>query len=148
MGAIMNKRLLWLISLFVVLGAVFVFVIQNNKSNEELIAADVYGGTTPEETLQLFIAALRESDMDLASKYFVLDDNGKRDIWLEALQHVEQEDQVAQLIEILENVQPNPGDSTHPGDFKYVILDDIGLVKATINLELNEKTGVWKIESM
>ncbi len=37
---------------------------------EEAMRNDTYGGTTPEETLQLFIAALEAEDLDLASKYF------------------------------------------------------------------------------
>ncbi|QSH39082.1 hypothetical protein JXR01_02110 [Candidatus Kaiserbacteria bacterium] len=32
---------------------------------------DTYGGTTPEETLQLFITAMEEEDYELASKYFL-----------------------------------------------------------------------------
>lgn len=31
---------------------------------------DTYGGSTPEETLALFIDALKKGDVDLASKYF------------------------------------------------------------------------------
>ncbi|OHA07435.1 MAG: hypothetical protein A2934_05600 [Candidatus Sungbacteria bacterium RIFCSPLOWO2_01_FULL_47_10] len=34
---------------------------------------DTYGGETPEETLELFISALEKGDVELASKYFVLD---------------------------------------------------------------------------
>lgn len=35
--------------------------------------ADTYGGKTPQETLQMYIAAVEESDFDLASKYFIED---------------------------------------------------------------------------
>src|SRR3989344_3454170 len=35
---------------------------------------DTYGSTTPEGTLQLFIDALKKNDIDLAVKYFVIDD--------------------------------------------------------------------------
>src|SRR3989344_4079216 len=35
---------------------------------------DTYGGATPEETLQLFIAALEAEDIELASKYFLPDE--------------------------------------------------------------------------
>ena len=34
--------------------------------------ADTYGGDTPQETLDLFIAALEKGDTDLAAKYFVV----------------------------------------------------------------------------
>ncbi len=35
---------------------------------------DKIGGDTPEETVDLFIAALKKGDYDLASKYFVIDE--------------------------------------------------------------------------
>ncbi len=40
-------------------------------------ADDVYGGKTPGETLQLFIAALKAGDADLASKYFLPENRDK-----------------------------------------------------------------------
>src|SRR3989344_1100096 len=39
---------------------------------------DTFGGSTPEETLTLFIDALKKGDTDLAAKYFVLD---KQEEW-------------------------------------------------------------------
>jgi len=44
------------------------------KAEQELyqkMMADTYGGKTPEETLDLFIAAVEKGDYELASKYFV-----------------------------------------------------------------------------
>ena len=38
---------------------------------------DTYGGKTPQETLQLFVAAVEKGDFDLASKYFVLSKQGE-----------------------------------------------------------------------
>src|SRR3989304_74803 len=37
---------------------------------------DTYGGKTPKETLELFIAAVEKEDFDLASKYFILSKQG------------------------------------------------------------------------
>lgn len=37
------------------------------------IAADTYGGKTPQETLDMFIAAVEKGDYELASKYFVVE---------------------------------------------------------------------------
>ena len=34
---------------------------------------DTYGGATPEETLQLFIKAFQAGDLELASKYFIIE---------------------------------------------------------------------------
>ncbi|TSA56814.1 hypothetical protein D4R42_02795, partial [bacterium] len=36
-------------------------------------AADTYGGETPEKTYGMFLQALKMEDIDLASKYFILD---------------------------------------------------------------------------
>ena len=44
---------------------------------DELYAQDTYGGDTPEETLELFIKALKAGDVELASKYFRLEDQEK-----------------------------------------------------------------------
>ncbi|MEK7087454.1 MAG: hypothetical protein AAB958_02005 [Patescibacteria group bacterium] len=38
---------------------------------------DTYGGKTPKETLELFIAAIEKEDFELASKYFVLSKQGE-----------------------------------------------------------------------
>lgn len=46
---------------------------ENLKELEKQYAEDSYGGDTPEETLALFISALKAGDTDLAAKYFVLD---------------------------------------------------------------------------
>jgi hypothetical protein len=48
------------------------------KELERQYAEDPYGGDTPEETLRLFINALKKGDTDLAAKYFVLD---KQEEW-------------------------------------------------------------------
>jgi hypothetical protein len=49
---------------------------------EKQYADDPYGGDTPEETLRLFIEALKAGDTDLAAKYFILD---KQEQWTEDL---------------------------------------------------------------
>lgn len=55
---------------------------QGLKELERRYAEDTYGGTTPEETLQLFIDALKKGDTDLASKFFVLEDQEERLVYL------------------------------------------------------------------
>src|SRR3989344_4434656 len=44
---------------------------------EKAYREDQYGGNTPEETLQLFIDALKKGDTDLAAKYFIIDEQEK-----------------------------------------------------------------------
>lgn len=43
------------------------------ERKEEVYRRDTHGGTTPEETLDLFIEALRQNDVELASKYYTLE---------------------------------------------------------------------------
>jgi hypothetical protein len=50
---------------------------------EKLYRNDKYGGKTPEETFDMFIAALEKGDIELASKYFVLE---KQESWLKTLE--------------------------------------------------------------
>ncbi|MDD2935182.1 MAG: hypothetical protein PHX25_01785 [Candidatus Pacebacteria bacterium] len=66
---------------------------------DELKASDIYGGKTPEETLQLYIEALKTGDMELASKYFRLEDQEK-ELFLYENTDVEEMDN---FVEILDN---------------------------------------------
>ena len=52
------------------------------------MAADRVGGATPQETLSLFIAALRAGDPAAAAQYFMLDDNLSRAMWVRQLNDV------------------------------------------------------------
>ncbi len=52
-------------------------------------AADTIGGKTPQETLDLFIAAVEKGDYELASKYFVIE---KQEEELKSLQNSKKED--------------------------------------------------------
>ncbi len=53
------------------------------KLLEKAYREDKYGGKTPEETFDMFIAALEKGDTDLASKYFVLN---KQEQWRKTLE--------------------------------------------------------------
>lgn len=68
------------------------------ERQEQKYINDKYGGKTPEETYQMFLDALKKKDIELASKYFVLekqeeyknllkdvDKRGKWDIMMEDL---------------------------------------------------------------
>ncbi len=50
------------------------WVKEYDKYIKDLHKNDYIGGNTPEETIDLFIAALKKGDMDLASKYFVAEE--------------------------------------------------------------------------
>src|SRR3989338_11135283 len=60
-------------------------VLQYFRDLERQYREDPYGGNTPEETLQLFIDALKKGDIELAAKYFVLD---KQSDWQNKLEKI------------------------------------------------------------
>lgn len=49
-------------------------IIEYYAALEKKVKEDTYGGETPEETLRLFIDALKAGDTDLAAKYFVVEE--------------------------------------------------------------------------
>ena len=63
---------------------------------------DTYGGKTPQETLDLFVAALKAEDVDLASKYFMLDDSLSREEWLNTLVKFKEEELLDNMVEDIE----------------------------------------------
>ena len=44
-----------------------------NQAIIDMFKNDTYGGKTPEETFNMFVGAIKNEDVDLAVKYFVLD---------------------------------------------------------------------------
>ncbi len=89
----MKKIILWIVGVIVVIIVILLFLgtygyrIQNYfivKQQEKYLAdievqkakilaaqkADTFGGKTPEETLDLYITALKAGDIELASKYY------------------------------------------------------------------------------
>lgn len=116
--------ILLLVNLEEVIGAVQnkLSAYREQKQLEELAKPyknDQYGGATPEETFDLFIAALKKEDIDLASKYFVIP---KQESWRKTLGEYEKRNLLANfVIELEENKQSwqltnNNGDLAN---FKY-----------------------------
>lgn len=67
---------------------------------EKLYRNDKYGGKTPEETFDMFIAALEKGDIDLASKYFVLN---KQEQWKKTLEEYKNKALLADFINELKS---------------------------------------------
>lgn len=111
---------------------------------------DTYGGKTPQETLDLFIDALKKGDVDLASKYFLLkeDEGFSREKWMKILEKAKNDGIFLIVANNLMTAIPNPDDSINENDFKFVIFGEDGLVKNTINLQFNSLSKVWKIENL
>ena len=104
---------------------------------------DVYGGKTPEETWAMFLDALKKGDIDLASKYYDVEHQGKAKEWLEGLK---KNDEINGWIKDLKTLEK---DSLSNNDayfsYKYYDEDSRKYLWSDIVFYLNPYTKVWKI---
>ena len=123
----------------------------------DALRKDTYGGSTPEETLQMFISALKQGDLDLAAKYFSLNTNEKSQDYLtntqarQGLQRLQDEGRIPELIALLEKAEPAKDQAPKIEDrqyYYYEVLDENGKILEEIEFIYNRQSNVWKIESM
>lgn len=114
---------------------------------EEAYRNDTFGGKTPQETLDMFVAALRAEDVELASKYFALDDNLERGKWLHYLNEVKEKNVLIAMANDIEKYA-KPMKPSYEGDASFALFNDDGIVGVLIDMELNPTSKVWKIESL
>ena len=105
---------------------------------KKLYEADTYGGKTPEETLALFIDALKKGDTDLAAKYVFIDDqeNGRADLL--------QAKTTGNLNKVIERFLSLRKSKLNEDEAWFVITDENRVIKYEILLGKNQK-GLWKI---
>lgn len=122
---------------------------------EKAMREDTYGGKTPQETLDMFIDALKKGDIELASKYFMLDTNSQspdyltRRKWEEGLAQVSKDGKLFSIVSTIENLATSTKRNLGSSDvFEFVIYDENGIAINSIDLRLNKYSLVWKIESM
>jgi len=119
------------------------------KQYYKVLEEDTYGGKTPQETLDMFISALEKGDIDLAAKYFALDDNLSRKEWEDGLKKAKEEGEIPGILLILKEMQPAKEDHYLKDEFEFLHFDkNTGLVDHTVYLQFNEYSKVWKIKSM
>jgi uncharacterized protein YeaO (DUF488 family) len=117
------------------------------KKYQQAMEADIYGGKTPQETLSMFKEALKKGDIELASNYFALDENGNRNPkWLEAIKEEKEAGRIPEILKLLDKAKP--AGSWNDEVFGFEIRDDKGNLLFDINLIFNKYSKVWKIESM
>ena len=117
---------------------------------EKAMREDTYGGKTPQETLDMFVAALRAGDVELASKYFMLNASGKVDEkWINGLKKTKEEGRFSEVANLLSKALPILQDRTSNEDYRFAVYDTDGSrIKIYVNLELNVFSKIWKIESL
>ncbi|MEQ1666408.1 MAG: hypothetical protein ABL927_13640 [Bdellovibrionales bacterium] len=139
------------------------------KQKDEAIArytADVDGGKTPEETLDLFISALKAGDIEKASRYYVLEKQGATlaDFKEEVKKYADLHLSIEYFTDVMGKGIKWCNEKKDGCNFEYIyvnkekkILPVYGRTetivipageKSTklISLNLNQFSGVWKIE--
>ena len=104
---------------------------------------DIYGGATPEETLQLFIDALKAGDVELASKYFVME---KQAEWLDNLKKIQDADKLNFMV--IDILSAERGNDNLSDTAKFIAVNSNQEVVAIINVKINKFSNLWKIESL
>lgn len=122
--------------------------LKNQRIIEDAYRNDTYGGKTPQETLNMFIDALRKGDIDLASKYFALDNNLSREQGFKRLSELAAKNLIVSMVSDLTRARPDIKNNLYPDNFKFVIYTTDGQIGADIEMNLNPISKVWKIEAI
>jgi hypothetical protein len=119
------------------------------KRYEDAQRADTYGGKTPQETIDLFVAALKQGDVELASKYFVIQAFGTQQDpkWLDGLQKAKDEGRIVEITNVAQSLIPSNTSTGASTSIFYVKLGMDGIADRSMHLQFNKYSGVWKIES-
>ncbi|MDP3729143.1 MAG: hypothetical protein Q8R26_00080 [bacterium] len=120
------------------------------KAYVKAMTADTYGGKSPQETLDMFITALEKGDIELASKYFLLDinENYSREVWIDYLENIKSKNLLSQMASDIKNTsQPDLKNIVGDNDYKFILYTDEGKVGARVNMQFNDISKVWKIEN-
>ncbi len=110
---------------------------------------DTYGGQTPQETLDLFIDALKKGDVKLASKYFVLREDGSRDPEiLDILKIKKSNGSLPEIINIAQNLKPVEDYKESENAYSHIFItpDDQGMAQSWMIIVKNKYSQLWKIE--
>jgi len=114
-------------------------------------AADTYGGETPEETYEMFLQALKMEDINLASKYFILD---KQEEYKQFFTDIKNNNKWDEMIEDLSNPENQKGEMKENSAYvirvynteNYLIAQAV--LKIPLNLATEEKeplSNTWKM---
>lgn len=146
-------KILGMAAIVVVIGLIALYIAQYfqyraspeylvEKSMEELerrYFEDTYGGDTPEETLRLFIDALKKGDTDLAAKYFVLD---KQKEWRNELLEIKERGLLGEMVKDIEGTKLTK--KTEDEAF-FTLVDDQNIGVAQIFIGKSQYNKKWKI---
>ena len=109
------------------------------KDLERRYREDPYGGSTPEETLQLFIDALKKGDIELASKYFSIE---HQEVQKQELIKAKDEGILENIIFEGQKLKLSKKDNELAF---FTISNERGVVEVQVVIGRSSATGKWKI---
>ena len=104
---------------------------------------DTYGGATPEETMQMFIKAFQAGDLELASKYFIIE---KREGYLAKMQNWVKLGKGEEIISRLKQTKLYGNIEGGSASMEVVINNDP--IPYAVHLIKNQDTKKWKLRNM
>jgi hypothetical protein len=114
---------------------------------EEQLRSDTDGGKTPEETLHMFIAALKAGDIEKAKSYYSLYPEKRSAMFKARLDQLNKEGKIAEMIELLGKIKEEKRERQNSTAwFSYIDSN-----KSLISIELTKAeqfSDIWKIESL
>lgn len=117
-------------------------IMEYTRRLEKAYENDIYGGDTPEETLNLFIEALKAEDIELASKYFIVE---KQEEMRRELTISKENNVLPILVKDLEKEKKGGGDEQR---YTFTTFDENNVAEFSFDLVKNPETGKWKLESL
>lgn len=102
---------------------------------------DPYGGETPEETLALFIDALKKGDTELAAKYFVLE---KQEEWRADLSQIKEKGLLDEMVGDLSRLKKSK--ETIDESF-FTATNEENIVSVLVNMR-KHVNGKWKLADL
>ncbi len=112
------------------------------KNLEAAYRADTYGSTTPEGTLELFREALEAGDIELASKYFLVEE---QDDYKTQLMQAYRDGVVDSYLAKTESLVKSEYSVNFPNKVYFYVTEDDEVVY-TLDMVKNPLTEIWKIE--
>ncbi|OGM93321.1 hypothetical protein A2372_02910 [Candidatus Wolfebacteria bacterium RIFOXYB1_FULL_54_12] len=114
---------------------------------QERLENDKDGGATPEETLELFTAALKAGDIEQASKYFVFEPEEGKERLVSLLENLEEIGEMKLFVEYLGKVRK---ESSDPRDsfVWFSHKNSQGMVDFSVEITKSKYSTVWKIENI
>jgi len=128
--------------------------LQRVQELETALRNDTVGGKTPEETLALFLSALKNNDIELAGQYFALNTNEQspyyltRQEWIDGLRQKQKENKITEVVSLIEKMVPSKRDTGSQYSVDYVLLNEDRMAEYSMRFQFNKYSNVWKIESM